>query len=369
MLYYSGGRGRVFRNLDMPLVVLAVICALFGLVMIYSTGGMSCLIVQGVALLLGAGGAVLLMLITDYRYLAKISRYLYLAVAVLLILVLIPGIGALRNGARSWFVVGPVNLQPSELAKIVFILAFANCLAEQEDGVNQPKVLLKLLLIFGIFVGLILLQPDFGTASVFFCMALMMLFVGGVNWKFLLGGAGALAVVCPILWFFVLKDYQKARILTVFHPEADPSGSGYHLIQSKTAIGSGKLFGTGLFRGSSQVNNLLPERHTDFIFSAICEELGTIGALVAIGLLVGVIVRCIIVGRNARDRLGTYICMGVAGMLIFQVFENVGMCLGLFPVTGITLPFFSYGGSSLLTTLLCIGLVLNVKWNSRVINF
>ena len=369
MLYYSGGKSRVFRNLDIPLVVLTLITAVFGLIMIYSTGGTSCLVVQSVALLLGIGGSAVLIAFADYRYLAQISRYLYLAVTVLLILVLIPGVGALRNGARSWFALGPVNIQPSEFAKIVFILAFANCLSEQENGINQPKTLLKLLAIFGIFVVLILIQPDFGTASVFFCMALMMLFVAGLNWKFLLGGLGALAVVCPVLWFFVLKDYQKARILTVFHPEADPSGSGYHLIQSKTAIGSGKFFGTGLFQGSSQVNNLLPERHTDFIFSAICEELGTIGAIVAIVLLVWIIVRCIIVGRNARDSLGTYICMGVAGMLIFQVFENIGMCLGLFPVTGITLPFFSYGGSSLLTTLLCIGLVLNVKWRSRVINF
>ena len=181
--------------------------------------------------------------------------------------------------------------------------------------------------------------------------------------------ADSVAAACPLLWFFVLQDYQKSRIISAFQPERDPSGAGYHVIQSKIAIGSGRVFGTGLYKGSSQVNNLLPERHTDFIYAVVCEELGIVGAVLVILLLALLIFRCIYIGLNARNALGTYICVGTAAMLIFQVFENIGMCLGLFPVTGITLPFYSYGGSSMITIMLALGLVLSVRYRCRMINF
>lgn len=220
-----------------------------------------------------------------------------------------------------------------------------------------------------LYCVLLLLQPDLGTAAVFFGIALVMLFAAGLSWKYLASGLGALAVLFPLMWFFVLQDYQKNRLISAFRPEQDPSGAGYHVLQSKLAVGSGKFFGTGLYKGSSQVNNLLPERHTDFIYSAVCEELGMIGGILVILLLVLLIYRCLFIGLNARNPLGTHICVGVAAMLIFQVFENIGMCLGLFPVTGITLPFYSYGGSSMVTTMLALGLVLNVRYRSRMINF
>ncbi|MEE1014258.1 MAG: rod shape-determining protein RodA [Clostridia bacterium] len=368
MLYRFGGSRGISRNLDMPLVILTLLTAIYGIIMISSAGGSRFVIIQSAAFLLGIGGVVALMIL-DYQYLAQISGYLYIGAVGLLVLVLIPGIGTLQNGARSWFDLGFMNLQPAELAKIVFIVTFARHLSECEEDVNRPKTLLKLLAHLGILCVLILIQPDFGTATVFVCIALVMLFVAGISWKYIVGGVAALAAAFPLMWFFVLHDYQKNRIITLFHPELDPSGAGYHVIQSKIAVGSGQIFGTGLYKGSSQINNLLPERHTDFIFSAICEELGMVGALVAIVLLTLIILRCIYIGINARNRLGTYICTGVAAMLIFQVFENIGMCLGIFPVTGITLPFFSYGGSSMLTTMLAMGLVLNVRWRCRLINF
>jgi len=217
-------------------------------------------------------------------------------------------------------------------------------------------------------IVLILFQPDLGTATVFFFIFFVLLFVAGISWKYILGALGTLVPIIPVLWFFVLKDYQKLRIINLFHPENDPSGSGYHVVQSKITIGSGQLTGTGLFNGASQYNNFLPERHTDFIFSVICEELGLIGGLLCIALLIAIIVRCIQIGLNSKNSLGKYICLGVASMFTFHVFENIGMCIGIMPVTGIPLPFFTYGGSSILTNLIAIGLVLNVDYRSKQIN-
>lgn len=356
------------RNLDLPLIVLIVLNALFGMVMISSAGGSHYVLIQAAAFVLGIAGIVALMVL-DYDYLGQISRYLYGAGLLLLALVLIPGLGTVRGGARSWFELGPVNFQPAELVKIFFIITFAKQLADNEESINKPRTLLKLLAYLAIPCVLILLQPDFGTAAVFVGIALVMLFLTKLSWKYVAGGLGAVAAACPLLWLFVLQDYQKSRIISAFQPERDPSGAGYHVIQSKIAIGSGRVFGTGLYKGSSQVNNLLPERHTDFIYAVVCEELGIVGAVLVILLLALLIFRCIYIGLNARNALGTYICVGTAAMLIFQVFENIGMCLGLFPVTGITLPFYSYGGSSMITIMLALGLVLSVRYRCRMINF
>lgn len=362
------GRNGLLRGLDLPLAILIVLTAVYGIIMISSAGGTHYVIIQSAAFGLGIIGIVALMIL-DYDYLARISSYLYIAGVVLLVAVLIPGLGKIHNGARSWFEFGAINFQPAEIVKLIFVVDFAKKLSENEDRMNEPKVLLKTLVRPLILCMLIMVQPDFGTATVFMFAAFAMLFFAKLSWRYIAGGAAALAALCPIAWFFLLQDYQKNRIISVFNPESDPTGTGYHVIQSKIAVGSGKFFGTGLYKGSSQVNNLLPERHTDFIFSAVCEELGMLGAVLAILLLTAVILRTIYIGINARNSLGSYICIGVAAMLIFQVFENIGMCLGMFPVTGITLPFFSYGGSSMLTTMLSMGLVLNVRYRCRLINF
>lgn len=368
----TSGRIRMFfKNMDFWLAILTLATTLFGIVVISSAGGENAVryvIVQSAALVLGIIGISALMVL-DYEYMAGISRYLTIIGLVLLVIVLIPGIGKVENGARSWFEFGPVSLQPAEIVKIIFIIVFAKQLSDNERQINDFRTVLKLLAYGAVPILLILVQPDFGTATVFAFMFIAMIFVAGIGRRYIIGGAAAIAVLAPAAWFFVLQDYQKQRLITVFNPEADPSGAGYHIIQSKLAVGSGRIFGAGLFKGSSQLNNALPERHTDFIFSVVCEELGIIGAILVIVLVCAIILRCIYIGMNARNSLGTYMCTGVAAMLIFQTFENIGMCIGLFPVTGITLPFFSYGGSSLLTTLLAIGIVLNVKYRSRMINF
>ena len=366
----NGIRGFV-KNMDFWLMGLVLAASVFGIVMISSAGGENgtrYIIVQSVALLLGVAG-ICAMMVLDYEYLSRISRYLAGAALLLLILVLIPGIGRVENGARSWFKLGPLSFQPAEIAKVVFIIVFAKQLSDNEGEINRIGVLAKLLAYAAVPILLILIQNDLGTAMVFIFMAAVMLFAAGLGVRYIIGGVAALAAFCPLAWFFLLQDYQKNRILTVFNPEMDPSGAGYHVLQSKLAVGSGRIFGAGLYKGSSQLNNLLPERHTDFIYSVVCEELGMVGGIMVIILMSAIILRCIYIGMNARNSLGTYMCTGVAAMLIFQTFENIGMCIGLMPVTGITLPFFSYGGSSLLTTLLTIGLVINVKYRCRMINF
>lgn len=361
----------ILKNFDFILLFLSVAAAIFGIVMISSAtlSPVKYVLVQSVSLVMGLL-AIFLIMIVDYEYLAKMSKYLFGASIALLILVLIPGIGQESNGARSWFRFGSaISIQPAEFVKLFFVITFSNHIAKCGMLLNRPKNILLLAVHLGIVAGLILLQPDFGTAVVFCCMAFAMVFAAGLATKYILILLGALGVAAPVAWFFVLQNYQKKRIITLFNPESDPMGAGYHVVHSKITVGSGKLFGTGLFEGASRYNNFLPERHTDFIFSVICEELGFVGAIAVLALLTAIIVRCVRIGMNARNDLGRYICVGVAAMFAFHMIENVGMCIGIMPVTGIPLPFFSYGGSSLLTNLVAIGLVMNVKYRSKVINF
>ena len=359
------------KNFDFLLFGLVALTSIFGIVMISSAAPspFKYTAVQAVAFLLGLA-AVAVLMVLDYEYLASLAFYLYGVSAVLLILVLIPGIGTYENGARSWFRFGSlIGIQPAELVKLAFIITFAKHLSEIDDLIDRPRNVVLLLLHLGFLVGLILLQPDFGTAVVFVFIAISMLFAAKISWKYIACGAGAVGIAIPLAWFFVLKDYQKERIINLFNPANDPSGTGYQVTQSKIAIGSGKFFGTGLYSGGSQYNNFLPERHTDFVFSVVCEELGFLGGVIAILLLIAIVIRCLIIGVNARNNLGMYICIGVAAMFSFHVIENVGMCIGIMPVTGIPLPFFSYGGSSMLTNMIAVGLVLNVKYRSKAINF
>ncbi len=359
------------KNFDFILFFLTIITAVFGIVMISSAAPSAGKYVAVQFASLGLGlVAIAVLIVLDYDYLANFAPHLYVISLILLILVLIPGIGTYENGARSWFRFGSlIGIQPAELVKLAFIITFAKHLSSVDDLVNRPKNVLMLLIHAGVLIGLILLQPDFGTAVVFGCIMLVMLFVANLSWKFFAAVGGVAVAVTPIAWMFFLAPYQKDRIINLFNPENDPTGTGFQVIQSKMVIGSGQLWGNGLYEGSSQFNNFLPERHTDFIFSVVCEELGFIGAITVIALLLAIIIRCIVVGMNAKNSLGRYICFGVAAMFTFHVVENIGMCIGIMPVTGIPLPFFSYGGSSMLTNLIAIGLVLNVKYRSKVINF
>lgn len=357
-----------FANIDKVLLVFVILSALYGIIAIYSAtrsfGTYSNTIIQSGALVLGAIIMILLSLF-DYEQFEVLLKPIGIVCILLLILVKIIGTAG-DWGAQSWIRLGPIGVQPSEIAKIGFILTFAYHLSKVSDNVNEPKTLLLLLLHLAVPAFLIMLQPDLGSTLVFVFIFIVMIFTAGISLKYILYALTAGVVACPLIYMFLLSDYQKHRILVFLNPELDKLGSGYNVIQSKIAVGSGGFFGKGYLNGTQNQLGFLPTKHTDFIFSVISEELGFIGAGLVVILLSVIIWRCIKTAMDSKTLFGRYIAIGVSAMFIFHSVENIGMCIGLTPVTGIPLPFFSYGGTSLLTNLVAVGLVLSVgNYNSK----
>ncbi len=362
-----------FMDIDFFLLSATLICAIFGMIMISSAvktmdGGNRLLIIQGISAVIGVS-LMLFIASVDYEFWSKLTPVIYGGCVFLLVLVLIIGTGKEDVGSKSWIRFGSIGIQPSEIVKIGFILTFSKSVSKIGDEINKPKNILKLMLHLGVLLGLILLQPDFGTAMVFISIFAGIMFVSGISWKYIVAAAVFISAAIPFVWNFVLKEYQKGRILVFFNPESEPLGRGYHVIQSKIAIGSGQIFGKGLYRGTQTQLGYLPVKHTDFIFAVIGEELGLIGCIAVTALLFALVLRCISNSRLAKDKYSSNICIGVACMFLAHIFENIGMCIGLMPVTGIPLPFFSYGGSSLITNFCAIGLVLSVYARRKVISF
>ena len=348
---------------DMFLCTVVLLTVVLGFLAIASATGFEktrYLLVQGAAAFLGLIIIILLQYI-DYRKIGNLSRYIYIVSIFLLILVLFIGKGD-EVGTRGWIRFGMIGIQPAEIVKICFIITFAKHISTiKPEDINNPKALGLLLLHAAPLILLILLQPDYGTAAVFIFIMFAMLFISKISFKYILGVILSFAVILPVMWFYVLKDYQKARILSFLHPEENIQGAGFHVTQSKLAIGSGGTIGAGLFKGPQTQLGNLPEKHTDFIFAVIGEELGLWGTLLVMILLLCIILRCFYIAQNTNDFFGELICVGVGTMFLFHTFENIGMCIGLTPVTGIPLPFLSYGGSNILASLIAIALVLNVR--------
>lgn len=296
----------------------------------------------------------------DYESCGGMSPYIYGFCSALLILVLIVGKSG-NWGAQSWIRIGPVGIQPSEIAKIGFIITFSYHLTYIGNKINKPLSLLLLILHLAFLVFLIMLQPDAGSAMVFGFIFIVLIFTAGLSRKYIISAAALGTLSLPLIYMFVLDSYQKQRIKVFFNPELDKLNSGYNVIQSKIAVGSGELYGKGFLSGTQNQLGILPTKHTDFIFSTIAEEWGFIGAVLIVFLLFFIIFRCIKTAKNADTPYGKYISLGVASMLIFHTFENIGMCIGITPVTGIPLPFISYGGTSLITNMIAVGLVLNIS--------
>ncbi len=307
-----------------------------------------------------AGGLVIAgaSIYFDYRKLYKIVPAIYVLNAVLLLIVKFAGTSAL--GAQRWIQLGPFTLQPSEFAKLIMIICLARLLSDRKKEFDTWKSLIPVVAIMFIPTILIFIQPDLGTSLVFAAITFGMLYICGLNLKLVKRAFIALVLVFPVIWFFVLHSYQKMRILVLLDPNVDPYGSGYHVIQSKISIGSGGFFGQGLFEGTQSQLNFLPENHTDFIFSVIGEELGFIGAVFVLLLYFILLYRTIMISRTANDSFGSLLACGIFSMWLFQVFINVGMTLGVMPVTGIPLPFMSYGGSALVMNLICAGILMNI---------
>ncbi len=357
---------KIFKKLDWSLFLSIIGLAVISLLIIGSAthanishveGQFDFIIKQGAFLLLGIITSIF-MLKYDFHILEKYIKSIYILNIILLLIVKFAGTSAL--GAQRWIQIGPFTLQPSEFAKLFMIICLAKLLAKHPEGFHTWKSLIPVIALMGIPFILVLMQPDLGTSLVFGAITFGMLYACGFDMKMFKQILGGFIVSLPAIWFFLLHDYQKMRIKVLFDPDLDPFGSGYHVIQSKIAIGSGGFFGKGLFEGTQSQLNFLPENHTDFIFSVVGEELGFIGAIFLLFLYFLILYRALIISHSTHDRFGSLIAVGIFSMWLFQVFINVGMTLGIMPVTGIPLPFMSYGGSALLMNILCVGLLMNI---------
>lgn len=354
------------KKIDKILLISVIILSLFGLLMIYSSSSIwatykyndpyKYLKSQAIFLILG----YFIIFITskvDYHLYKKYSNHILIISIILLILVLIPGIGTIRNGSRSWFGIGSFGIQPSEFAKLGLIIFTSKYLTRNKIKDIKSSVLPILLIVLLIF-GFIMLQPDFGTGVIIVITIIALLFVSGVNMSFFIkiGLLGLIGVVILV----IIAPYRLERITSFLNPWKDPLGSGFQIIQSMYAIGPGGLLGMGL-GNSIQKHFYLPEPQTDFIFSIISEELGFAGILIVTTLFITIIYRSITISIKQEDNFAKYLSFGITFSLAFQTLLNLMVVVGLIPVTGVTLPFLSYGGSSLLISLVSIGIVLNIS--------
>lgn len=316
---------------------------------------------QGIFVLLGI---ILLFIVSkiNYKIYYEKANLILLICLILLILVLIPGLGIVRNGSRSWFGIGSFSIQPSEFSKIGLIIFTSKYLSKSNKFLkNYKKGVFPILFILLLIFGLIMLEPDFGTGMIIVVTIIALLFIAGVNMKFFL--YFCLLGIMGIVGLIIIAPYRMDRITSFLNPWSDPLGTGFQIIQSLYAIGPGGLFGTG-YLNSRQKNFYLPEPQTDFIFSIIAEEFGIVGALVVLSLFALLLTCCIKIALKQEDKFAKYLCFGLTFQLIVQVIMNLSVVIGLIPVTGVTLPFLSYGGSSLLTSLIGIGIILNISKNN-----
>jgi len=356
------------KRLDKILIIIVLALATFGVIMIYSASSIwaeykfgneyKFLISQSIFLILGFFIMILLSKI-DYKIYLKYSNIILLICFILLVLVLIPGIGTVRNGSRSWFGIGGLGIQPSEIAKIGLIIFTSKYLSKNERKMKSVKGgILPILTVIMLFFGLIMLEPDFGTGMVITLTLVVMIFISEAKLSFFMsiGIIGLLGIVGLI----IVAPYRMARIISFLNPWTDPLGSGFQIIQSLYAIGPSGLLGMG-FMKSRQKYFYLPEPQTDFIFSIISEEFGFLGVLIVTTFFFLIFYVSMKIFFKTKDLFGKYLVFGLSFGIILQALLNLSVVVGLVPVTGVTLPFLSYGGSSLLVSMASIGIILNVS--------
>lgn len=352
---------------DKILWSIILVIALYSMLLVASVSreGFNYLTIQFISVMLGMIGALLLQTI-NYKVISKYYIWIGIFCILFIIYTLFMGVtveGSSGVNARAWIKLpGGITFQPSELVKIGFIITFAKHLSILKNTDNFKDIKNICLLGAHALIPVILthMQGDDGAAIIFLCIAITMSFMAGLPLRYF----GALivlgAIFMPIAWNFVLADYQKKRIITQMNPEGDPLNMGYQQIQGKLSIGSGGLFGTGLFKGPRVANNVVPIQESDFIFSVAGEELGFVGCVLIILLLLLLIFRIGFIARKCNDTIGSFICFGFIGLILSQTIFNLGMCLSLLPVMGVTLPFFSVGGSSAACLYLGIGILQNI---------
>jgi rod shape determining protein RodA len=359
-----------FKYFDSPLQWCVLLLSLAGLTILYSTtlssDSASVFYRQLVFFVIGLVGFIFLSFF-DYHTLAKANRIIYVLFVVLLVYLLV--FGSLIRGGRRWINFGFFNFQPAEFVKLVIILALARFFYLRRGQINSWRTLIVSFLLAVIPAGLILLEPDLGSASVILVLWVGALLISPIKKKHLAILFFIFLAVAGVSWKFFLKDFQRDRVLVFLNPQLDPKGKGYNVRQAAIAVGSGQWFGRGLGKGLQSQNKFLPERQTDFIFAASGEEVGFVGTAALLGLYFFLFIRLLKITRMAKDDLGMYISGGVFFLLFFHVLVNVGMNIGLLPVTGIPLPFVSAGGSSLIVVMWSLGVVQNVAMQSKVLRF
>ena len=356
---------RLFTNFDWTLYGLVALISFIGVVNIYSASasyqqiGTPFFIKQVYWIAAGLALSGLVCSI-DYHILEDMAYWIYGILLALLLLVLL--VGKTSMGATRWLHLGFFNIQPSEPMKIIIIAVFAKYFSNRSliKGIGLPDLAYPLLLL-GVPVLLIMKQPDLGTAILVLLIACTMMFYVGLRWTTVVS---VLLGTIPVIytgWHYFLREYQKERILNFINPDRDPLGSGYHIIQSKIAVGSGGILGKGFLNGTQSHLRFLPEQHTDFAFSVFAEEWGFIGCLMLIVLYLLLILWGLNIAGRCNDRFGSLMAVGVTAMLFWHILINMGMVIGLFPVVGVPLPFFSYGGTSMITSMLGVSILLNIS--------
>lgn len=372
------------KRFDFILLIVTIILCAYGLILINSAtmsktyGSQPFIKTQLISIALGAIALFVLVFI-DYDIYGNFYIPIYVLTNIILLYTLINPVKAAEWGnVRSWISIGGIIFQPSELAKFGVIISVAKFIDIHKENINHPLVLLKIIAFAFLPVGLILLQPDLGTSLVFIFFIALMIYVAGIDRKYVLSIMiiGLIIITLGMGVFFYIMDdyknnensvfesivnhYQFARIMNFVYPELDPEDTGYQVIQSKTAIGSGMLYGRGLYKGVQNQLGYLPTKETDFIFAVLGEELGLVGGILLLFLYAILLYRLIRIAKNAANMFGSLIVTGITAMMLFHIFENVGMTMGLMPVTGIPLPFISYGGTFTLVNMVSIGLCLSV---------
>jgi len=350
---------RIIANFDWVLMILTLLLAGAGLVNLYSASAQSAVFLRQFYWLLLGLGAMFIVVIVPYNRLEPAAYFLWALNVLALAAVLVSG--RTVGGSQRWLAVGPIHIQPSELMKLTLILALARFCQRrgQWEGLGIRDLAVPFLLTI-VPAVLILKQPDLGTALLLVAIAASVLLFHGILWQTLAVACGGVLALAPLVWRH-LKLYQKQRVLTFFDPEKDPLGAGYHIIQSKIAVGSGRLWGAGFTEGSQSQLHFLPEQHTDFAFSVLAEEWGFIGGVVVLGLFGLLLFWGLAIASQAKDHFARLVGVGVVAVFFLQVLINTGMVTGSLPVVGIPLPFISYGGSSAVVNLMALGLLMNIS--------
>jgi len=377
---------RFLKNLDVPILIIYVIITIIGLLAISATtatsdsGFFTPKVQKQIMWILISIVALVIVACLDYNFFDQSAYLLYGLMILMLVAVFV--FGTTIKGAKRWIIISGFSMQPSEFCKILLVLSLARLLTRFWGKMDKFKSLFTIAVFVALPTFLVYKQPDLGTSLIYVFIVIIMLFIAEIPWKYVFGAMiGAIALI-PVAWQF-MADYQRQRILVFFDPQSDPFGSAYNVIQSKTAIGSGnwvhfsdtgeyvyRLFGKGLFASDSMTGlKYIPEQNTDFIFSAIGEGFGFIGSVLVVLLLVVMVYRCFLIAIKAKNLYGAFVVGGLSAMFLFQVLVNIGMTMGLMPVTGLTLPFISAGGSSYLANSIALGIILNIGMRHKKIQF